>query len=599
MPGYLAFDRNALGFLRSALQSAIDELTTTVGQDSAAAKARARAQQAGRSGEAWLPTLRGLSTCFTLEAYSPVDINSSDLAQAYFRQLAGGRSIVTDPLSADITADLEARATALAKALRGGNLEEFQDAKDRAWLRQELAAIEYSPSACKAFIDALGSKRFIELNNLLADQAKADPTALKRDLLPDGTPELLATLDSLGRVFGQFRAGANESELDSWDEVLNAEVAPLALIRLVGAGINLDRAWSDNALQAALTSALWQLDVVRDAALGTDAINLLAERPVVAQEFLEDTDNFLLQEVLTYYGPDARGRLLLASSDPSIFSPEEVKVSMQHVIEVLTHMNGQITLVPFDPLGIPHPSWPDDLDTYFGQFLPELLLRGDLRTTLNQPVSDWDDGVGDENDLGHLLTLLAEHPTLFNQFEARATAMMIGAEQLGDPKLIAAAAYVIGALADVRAYQHASDIETRASDIELGVSIASYLPFVGPAIGAVDTAGATGAVLDAAGQNVRDAIAGGQSDNDWRVVVMQRQALVAWAERNGFGPPPPLPPKPKKAKSGDNATKARDDYDDDVSDWLEATEAAGKAGASDLYSKVGEQVGRSGDVIAG
>jgi hypothetical protein len=607
MPGYLAFDRDALGMLRSALELALYELNATVGYDPAAAKARARSQQAARSGEAWVPTLRGLTSCMTLEAYSPVGIDSSDLAQAYFLQLAGGRSIVTDPLSADVSADLDARATALAKVLRDGNLNDFQDAKDKAWLRQELAAIDYSPSACKAFIDALGSDKFIELNNLLADQAREHPLILEHDLLPDGTPELLATLDSLGRVFGQFRAGASESELDSWDELLEAEVAPLALIRLVGAGINIDRAWSDNAVQAALTSALWQLDVVRDAALGTDAINLLAERPVVAQEFLEDTDNFLLQEVLTYYGPDARGRLLLASSDPSVFTPEEVKISMQHVIEVLTHMTGQVTLKPFDPMGIPHPSWPDELDTYFGQYLPELLREGNLRTTLGQPESGWNDGVGPQNDLAHLLILLADHPTLFNQFEARATAMMFGAQQLDDPELQGAAAYVIGALADVRAYQRANDIETVASGIGLGVAAASYIPFgipgtpltIGGVIGLADGAGVTDAALDAAGLNVRDAIAAGQSDVDWLTVVMERQALAAWAARHQAGVVPPLPPRPAKAKSGDDATKARQEYDEALDAWIKTLDPNVQDKVKLLRSEIRGRVSESGDVVAG
>jgi hypothetical protein len=602
MPGYLAFDSEAIGSLRLAVQLALYELNAIVGRDSAAANARACTQRAARTAEAWVPLLQGLSGCNVLSAYSPVGMDGSNLEQAFMLQLAGGRNIVTDPLAAELALDLDAQARALAEILRSGDIEEFGDAKDKAWLRQELAAIEYSPSACKAFIDALGSDRFVELNNMLADQAKREPFALEHDLLPNGTPEILATLDSLGRVFGQFRAGATESELDSWDELLPTEVAPLALVRMVGAGIDIDEAWSDEAVQTALTTALWHIDTF-DVAIGSNAIDVLAQRPLVAQHFLEETDEYLLERVLFNYDADARGRLLLASSDPSAFTPEQVRESMQRVIELLSDRPADRALVEYVAGGTAGPSWPAQLDNYFGPFLPELLKRPGLRTTLGDPPNGWADGVGEQNELGHFLTALAEHPTLFNQFEARAAAMIMGAQHLKDPRLQGNAAYVIGVLADVRAYQRTNDIETRASEVELGVAVLSFVTLggIGTVVGVLDTAGATGAVLDRAGLDVRDAIAAGQSENDWLAVVMQRQALAAWAAHNGFTQPPALPAKPKTSEAGENGTQARDDYDLAVVDWLEAADASADPDErpSTIFVNVGGEIARADAAIVG
>jgi hypothetical protein len=603
MPGYLAFDRDALGVLRISLELALYELNATVGRDPAAATARSRSQQAARSGEAWVPTLRGLTSCMTLEAYSPVGIDSSDLARAYFQQFAGGRSVVTDPVSAGLGLDHIAKAEALARVLTDGDIDDYLSDAEQRWLATQLDEISRSKAASQAFLSILGPDRFAELANTFSSRAERQFNSEQHSIVDPKVVLTLATLDSLGKVFGNFKADSTGPERVEWNNQL-AELDPLALLCLVRGGVDVPGAWSNSEIESIAVAEMMALQPsfppdLLDQAIGSQAIWLLSERSAVTRHFLESGESAAVERALLSFDNDARNALLLAAeySGPLAFDPDQAEPSMQRVAAILIDWAYRPNSLSTE--GSLENGLPTGIEEYFADFLPELLGRPELRSLDGESIPEWTLGLDDPNLLGPLLRLLCADEGGMKVFEQRADDWFARALGSGDASLMGSGAMLVASIADVRGFIYVDAVDGARSRIGEWFSLASFVNVASNPLGALDTSGASDAMLDDLGLNVRDAIAQAEAGGFHLVGLLQWSALTAWALKNGItGVPPFKPSDDSNSQSGSTGNGNLETYNNQLEKWIKTLDADDRAAAERVRTTVkGDAASGMGTVV--
>lgn len=149
---YMAFDRENLEALRTAMRRADEQLGSQISCDPLAlnvTSAVTRVRQALH--QKWLPILDGILQCMALEARNPVRIDPTDLQPVWLPlYMAEGWRVVTDPMS-PLTVSV-AQATALGTSLADGDLDELLDTDaELVWLASVLAIIADDPALTVAF----------------------------------------------------------------------------------------------------------------------------------------------------------------------------------------------------------------------------------------------------------------------------------------------------------------------------------------------------------------------------------------------------------------------------------------------------------------
>ena len=167
--GYLAIDSSAVGQLKRALQSALDQLSDLSLTDPEAAGGRNLVRRSVERLVSWYPILDGLSSCAALTNYEHVgdSLKKNDLTVAVWTRLDdAGYQIVRDPMGSGID-DPYLEAQQLAITLRDGNLEKLLSDGELKWLRERLEVLLSTPEGRWAFVDTLGTDGLSKLANAL------------------------------------------------------------------------------------------------------------------------------------------------------------------------------------------------------------------------------------------------------------------------------------------------------------------------------------------------------------------------------------------------------------------------------------------------
>lgn len=152
---YMAFDRENLQALRTAMRRADEQLGNQISCDPLAANvtsAVTRVRQAFQ--QKWLPVLDGILQCMALEARNPVQIDPTGLQPVWLPPYtAEGWQVVADPMS-PLTVSA-AQATALGTSLADGDLDALLDSEaELVWLAGVLAIIADDSALTVAFRNA-------------------------------------------------------------------------------------------------------------------------------------------------------------------------------------------------------------------------------------------------------------------------------------------------------------------------------------------------------------------------------------------------------------------------------------------------------------
>lgn len=258
MTGYLGYDRELLGALRSAMRRSRDELRGLRSDDPDAIDAL-RVVASGRSllDEVWLPVLDGLMSCTALDQRRPVRLELGDLRAAVLLDRQGrGWQITTDPLEtgAGVVVPLVDEARAIGVRLADDT--EMWDVAELSWLIDRLRAIAAEPMASSALraqldgaawavvFDRIGLDR-LRQSHLLAGDPDHDIAATRRDQL-DQLIAVLADVYSSGPHTGHAPWYPTVAgDLDPYSAALLLTALDLDPRVAAGAAVDVLTSWLD------------------------------------------------------------------------------------------------------------------------------------------------------------------------------------------------------------------------------------------------------------------------------------------------------------------------------------------------------------------